>query len=125
SFEGDTGGTVRLTFKVTDRFGVPVANVPVQFRPSVGGGSIKQEGKTTDDLGVGYADVILGDQYGFQEFYVQAGTLEYYFTGRARLRPSIMTSGVVNAGSLRVGQGLAPRPYIPRFRRGAARGTRG
>ena len=61
-------------------------------------------------LGIGYADVNLGGQYGDQEFYVAVGSqpnFGIYFDGRARLRPTVSASGIVNLASGQVVQGVA------------------
>ncbi|HYP14750.1 MAG TPA: S8 family serine peptidase, partial [Bryobacteraceae bacterium] len=127
SFEAATGATVPLTFKVTDRYGVPVSGQSIRFQTVTGGGRVTQEGTSTDELGIGWADVILGEQYGQQEFYVAVGTgreFGYYFDGRALLRPSIASGGVVNAASGRAEQGLAPGSYISIYGRGLSEVTR-
>jgi len=98
----------RLTFKVVDRYGLPVGNLPVRFGTTLGGGQIDRPTERTDDLGIAETRVILGARLGEQEFAAEAGSLTIYFPGRSRLRPVIETGGVVNAASLRVGPGLAP-----------------
>jgi uncharacterized protein (TIGR03437 family) len=126
-FEQDVGRMVSLSFKVTDQYGVPIPDLAVRFQPVTGGGSIDAEAQRTDALGIGWADVILGQQYGEQEFYARVGTADnfgYFFTGRARLTPAIQNGGVVNAASLQVGRGLAPGSYISIFGRGLSEVTR-
>jgi uncharacterized protein (TIGR03437 family) len=126
-FEADVGGFVPLSFKVTDQYGVPVPGLAVRFQTVSGGGTVDVEGKETDALGIGWAEVTLGRQHGEQEFYARIGTAEnfgVFFTGRARLTPSIQTGGIVNAASLTVGQGLAPGSYISIFGRGLSEVTR-
>ncbi len=114
----------RLAFKLVDRYGVPVANAPVTFRTTLGGGVIDTATPTTDDLGIGEAKVYLGPRLGEQGFVAEAGGLKVYFDGRARLEPIIETGGVVNAASGRVGQGLAPGSYISIFGRGLSEAMR-
>lgn len=114
----------RLTFKVIDRYGLPVVNTPVRFGVTLGGGQIDQPMERTDDLGIAESRAILGPQLGEQEFGAEAGGLTVYFYGLARLRPVIETNGVVNAGSLRVGSGVAPGSYITIFGRGFSDVTR-
>jgi uncharacterized protein (TIGR03437 family) len=126
-FEADVDGVVPLSFKVTDQYGVPVSGLAVRFQAVSGGGTVDVEQKETDPLGIGWAEVILGRQYGEQEFYARVGTAEnfgIFFTGRARLTPSLESGGVVNAASVRVGQGLAPGSYITIFGRGLSEVTR-
>jgi uncharacterized protein (TIGR03437 family) len=124
-FEGNVNELLgNLTFKVVDRYGVPVPSLAVTFRSTLGGGSIDTATPTTDDLGIGEASVYLGAQLGEQEFSAQAGGLTVYFNGRSRLVPTINSGGVVNAASQQVGQGLAPGSYISIFGRGLADSTR-
>lgn len=120
-FEGDTGATVTLSFKVVDRYGIPLSGLAVRFQNTIGGGTVVQEAKTTDDLGIGWADVQLGRQIGEQEYYVAVGDnreFGFYFSGRARLAPAISTGGVANAASGQAGQGFAPGSYISIYGRG-------
>ena len=114
-FEGEVGQPILLSYKVVDRFGVPVQGAQTRARVTVGGGSVRNESTTTDDLGIGFARVVLGRQHGDQEFYIAVGdqpNFGVYFDGRARLVPSIRTGGAVNAASGLVGQGVAPGSYI-------------
>jgi uncharacterized protein (TIGR03437 family) len=114
----------RLTFKVVDRYGLPVRNVPVRFGSTLGGGQIDRPNERTDDLGIAETRVILGPRLGEQEFAAEVGNLTVYFPGRSRLRPLIETGGVVNAASLRVGPGLAPGSLIAIAGRGLSDVTR-
>lgn len=118
------GGTARLTVKVLDRYGVPVQNARVGWRATVGGGRIDRTTGPTDALGITDAVVVAGDTLGEQQFVAEVGTLRYFFNGRTRLRPTIQTGGVVNAGSLDVGQGLAPGSYITIYGRGLSEALR-
>ncbi|HYP08393.1 MAG TPA: S8 family serine peptidase [Bryobacteraceae bacterium] len=114
-FEGEVGQSILMTYKVVDRFGVPVPNVRTVARVTLGGGSVEQEGNSTDELGIGWARVRLGRQPGDQEFYMAVGdqpNFGVYFDGFARVVPAIRTGGVVNAASGLVGQGVAPGSYI-------------
>jgi uncharacterized protein (TIGR03437 family) len=124
-FEGSVNEFLgRLSFKVVDRYGVPVPNLAVRFRATLGGGYIDTATPTTDELGIGEARVYLGPQLGEQEFTAEAGGLTVYFNGRARLVPTIESGGVINAASLRVEQGVAPGSYISIKGRGLAEATR-
>jgi uncharacterized protein (TIGR03437 family) len=114
----------RLTFKVIDRYGLPVANTPVRFGVTLGGGQIDRPMERTDELGIAEARAVLGPRLGEQEFAAEAGGLTVYFYGVARLRPLIETNGVVNAGSLRAGNGVAPGSYVTIFGRGFSDVTR-
>jgi minor extracellular serine protease Vpr len=119
-FRGTVNLGLPLTFKVIDRFGVPVPNVPVIFRPVLGGGSIERGNESTDAYGIAEARVILGPELGEQEFEaeVRNTNLKLPFIGVARLLPVIESNGVVNAASGQVGRGVAPGSYISIFGRG-------
>ncbi|MBI3278231.1 MAG: S8 family serine peptidase [Acidobacteria bacterium] len=107
----DQNGALTMTFKVLDRYGVPVADVPIRFRATVGDGVIDTATPATDQLGIGEAKGFAGEQLGDSEFLAEAGGLTVEFVGRVRQKPSIKTNGVVNAASGQVGEGLAPGSY--------------
>lgn len=126
-FEGEPSQTIPLTFKLVDRFGVPIAGQNVRFQTSVGDGSIREEGRTTDELGIGFADVVLGNQLGEQEFYAAVGNATnfgIFFNGRVRPRPAINSGGVVDAISQQARPGYAPGSYISIYGRGLSEATR-
>jgi uncharacterized protein (TIGR03437 family) len=123
-FVGNAGERKFLTFKLLDRYGVPVRNAPVRFRATLGGGTIDTADAQTDIYGIAAAKVFLGSQLGEQEFTAEAGGLTVYFNGRARLKPSIETNGVVNAASFERGKPVAPGSYIAIFGRGLSDTTR-
>jgi minor extracellular serine protease Vpr len=107
-----------IGFKVVDRYGVPVENAPVNFRPVVGGGRIERGDTQTDIYGIAAAIPVLGGQIGEQEFEGLVGGLSIPFFLTARQRPAIQTGGVVNAASFRApgaNQGLAPGSLITIF----------
>jgi uncharacterized protein (TIGR03437 family) len=104
-----------LSFKVVDRFGVPVPNLPVRWNVLSGGGRIDLFDPQTVDVGIGAALVDLGPQTGDQIFLANVAGAELDFFGFARPLPVIGAGGVVNAGSSEVGQGLAPGSYITIF----------
>ena len=103
-----------MVFKVVDRYGVPVSNAPVQFRSTLGGGTIVNGDPDTDVLGIAAALVNFGPQLGAQQFTgeVTGTNLSVAFNLRARQQPTIQTDGVTNGASFQVGQGLAPGSYI-------------
>ena len=113
-FNGEAGKAVSAFFKVLDRFGVPVKGTAVRWPTDKirGGGRIDAAFGDTDELGIHEARVILGAQIGEQEFVAEAGGLTVRFAGRAKLAPTILTDGVVNAASNQVGRGVAPGSYI-------------
>jgi minor extracellular serine protease Vpr len=123
-FVRNTGGALTLGFKVIDQFGVPVSNVPVQFKSTLGGGTIDTANPTTDTLGIAEAKTFAGKQPGEQEFTATAGGLTAYFDGRARPVPAINSGGVVNTASFQAGQGLAPGSYVSIYGTGLAESTR-
>ncbi len=125
-FVRDVGSTVpvKLTFKILDQYGVPVAGVPVRFQSTLGGGRIDLATETTDVLGIGQATrVFVGGQLGDQEFTGQAAGLTIYFDGITRVKPSIAAGGVVNGASNEAGQGLAPGSYITIYGTGLSEST--
>jgi uncharacterized protein (TIGR03437 family) len=106
----DTGWLMAL--KAVDRNGAPVANAPVRFRATRGGGSIRGADATTDILGIAAANVDLGPQLGEQQFIAEIGNQALEFNGTARLQPAIATDGAVNAAGFHIGPGLAPGSLI-------------
>jgi uncharacterized protein (TIGR03437 family) len=109
-------------FKAVDRFGVPVADVPVRFTAISGGGRIEQATRTTDDLGFAEGTkIVLGSNPGPQAFRAEAGGLPALeFIGVARIVPLIQGNGIVNASDGTIGQGLAPGSYASIYGRGLA-----
>jgi minor extracellular serine protease Vpr len=107
----------RLAFRVVDPYGVPVANTPVSFSVVSGGGKIDAAGgdKTTDALGNAGVFVDLGPNQGDQIFTGTVLGLTQEFDGYVRRLPAIKSSGVVNAATFQVGQGLQPGSYITIF----------
>jgi minor extracellular serine protease Vpr len=117
-FDGVAGSYIPervIAFKLTDRYGAPVPNVPVRFRATIGGGYIEAADPATDVYGIAAARVVLGPLLGEQQFVAEAGGLVVPFDGWARLRPAISTDGVVNAASFERGAPVAPGSYIAIF----------
>lgn len=113
-----------LLFKVVDRYGVPVPNVPVQFSPS---NLVDFATGTTDFLGIAEAGVFAGPNPGEQVYRADLSTapdLSISFPGRVRLRPAINANGVVSAASFEIGQGLAPGSLISIFGTALSEATR-
>ncbi|MEP7365178.1 MAG: S8 family serine peptidase, partial [Acidobacteriota bacterium] len=109
-----------LALKAIDQYGLPVANLPVQYRVTLGSGEIVTASSTTDNLGIAAVNEgNLGAEVGDQEFTADVGTgsnkISVVFPGRARLRPTIRTDGVVDAAGATIGRGLAPGSYISIF----------
>jgi uncharacterized protein (TIGR03437 family) len=106
-------------FKVIDKFGAAVPNVPVTWRTVSGGGEITEaypsiRDPRTDVNGIGEAiEVFLGDRLGEQVFEAEVpGLPPLQFIGNARLRPMIESGGVVNAASGDAGEGVAPGSIV-------------
>jgi len=128
-FDGLANDIVELEVKVVDKFGAPVPNVPVRFYSTLGGGHVVngQVSATTDNLGIGFARVVLGTQIGAQEFAVDINNPPQFsivFDGSVRVPLVVSTNGVVDAASVRVGQGLAPGSYVSIFGSGLSDVTR-
>lgn len=112
-----------LSFKIIDRYGAPVPNIPVRFLPP---SLVDWASERTDNYGIAAAGVWLAPQLGLQSYEAEImatglrrNTIE--FSGRARLTPAIYTGGIVDAASARApgqGQGFAPGSYISIFGRG-------
>jgi uncharacterized protein (TIGR03437 family) len=110
------GNNNPLLVKFVDRYGVPVANLPVRWSAPSGGGLVapagQAAGERTDSYGVAFAGVQLGPELGEQSFRVEGGGLTYTLFGRTILRPTIRSGGIVDAASGRTLQGLAPGSYL-------------
>ena len=109
-----------VLFRVTDRFGAPIANALTQWTVVSGGGRVSLGGERTDPWGVGFANLVLGPEPGENIFRATAGSLSQLFYFRAIPQPSIPSNGVVDAASSQVGQGLAPGSLISIFGTGLA-----
>lgn len=107
---GDTNWLLGL--RVTDQYGIPVANQPVTFQMTTGGGTIGLADAQTDVFGGAGAKVNFGPNSGDQIFTATVGSLTMKFNGSARNYPAINTGGVVDAATQQAGQGLAPGSYI-------------
>jgi minor extracellular serine protease Vpr len=113
--QGSFTGVVRdvdwlLAFKLQDRYGVAVANQPVNFQVKSGGGVITQGDQLTDKTGIAAALVNLGTQAGDQIFTAAAGGLTVEFDGYARASVPVIDTAV-NATGGEAGQGLAAGSY--------------
>lgn len=114
-----------VLFRVTDRFGVPVANAAVAWSVVRGGGRIALAGERTDPWGVGFANLVLGPEPGEHIFRATCGGLSQLFYFRAIPQPAIFDNGVVNAASNVVGEGLAPGSFVSIYGTGLARVEQG
>lgn len=116
---GNTNERRRMSFKIVDRYGVPVPNVNVRWSVVSGGGRIDQANERTDEYGIGEAFIVLGAQLGEQVFRVEGAGLTQPFSVFVRQLPAIRTGGVVDAASGQ-SRGLAPGSYISIFGAGLA-----
>lgn len=117
NFDAPVDQAIRLLFKAVDRFGVPVANVPVRYRATLGDGRVDVGFPSTDGLGIGEARVILGPRVGAQEFVAEADRLTIRFAGYGRLLPAIATNGIVPADNAQQFRVAAPGSYVSIFGR--------
>jgi minor extracellular serine protease Vpr len=120
---GFTDYPEQIAIKVIDRYGAPVANVPVLFG-STTGGTVQGADSRTDVYGIAAANVLPSYLVGDQEFYATAATMTVYFNGTTIAPPAIGTRGVVNAASFKEGQGQAPGSYISLFGSGLSTATK-
>ncbi|MDX2179263.1 MAG: S8 family serine peptidase [Bryobacteraceae bacterium] len=104
----------RLSVKVLDKSGVPVANQAVRWSVLAGGGRIEfvSTDSRTDTYGISEAFVSLGSALGEQAFRVEAGSLSQVFEGRTIVQPAIRSDGIQDAASFRTGIALAPGSYM-------------
>lgn len=112
NFAGAVNGQVQLAFKVVDAYGVPVADVPVQFATVRGGGRVDSVTARTDSLGIGDATVVLGSTPGVQEFEGSAAGLAISFVGIARSAPAIQADGIAPADHVDSFRAAAPGSYV-------------
>jgi minor extracellular serine protease Vpr len=129
SFDDVPNKSMELDVKVVDQYGAPVPNVPVRFYSTIGGGHVVNGSvaPATDPLGIAFANVVLGTQIGAQQFAVDINNPPQFtivFDGSVRVPLVISNNGVVDAASVRVGQGVAPGSYVSIFGSGLSDVTR-
>ena len=101
SFSGTVGQDIPdgvVSFKLVDRYGLPVASAPVRFRVSTGTGTVRNADSQTDRYGIAAAEFILGPEVN-QALTATGGGFSYRYTGFARPLPVISAGGIVNAAS--------------------------
>lgn len=126
--DGD-GGTVGMQseggyviLQVIDQYGVPIANQPVTFTVTSGGGQLTPLCITTscarpnytDNYGQAAAKMVLGPNPGGNVYTAAVGQLTASFTATGSVQPSILTNGAVNAANF-ANQPPAPGSYIALF----------
>ncbi len=111
-----------LAFGVVDQYGVPVANVSTLWTAPDGGSFLDTGSATTsystqtNQYGQAFATPALGTSVGTYTYHAQInGFTGYDFTDTANNQPTIEPTGVVNAASYTLGQGIAPGSYISLF----------
>ncbi len=123
SFDGPVGQQIPaeedgiLALRVIDRFGTSVSNVPVKWAATAGGGQILS-GATytaTDPNGIAIATPVLGSTAGPQQFSATIAGLTVYFSGTARLVPSIGSGGIIDGAAFTPGRAVAPGSLISIF----------
>jgi uncharacterized protein (TIGR03437 family) len=113
NFVTEAGTAVDVGFRVLDRYGVPVNNMPVRFAPPA---SVYAATAVTDPLGIAEAYMntgASGDQTFSADLLNNAATVK--FDGRVRARPQINNNGVVDAASFLTPKGFAPGSYLTLF----------
>jgi uncharacterized protein (TIGR03437 family) len=126
--DGTTNQTIAsgyISFKLVDQYGLPVANAPVTYAVSSGGGSLSNQLRSTNSYGFGQAQATLGPTAGTNVFTATAGGLTATFTATSRNAPVINLNGAVDAASPRPGQGVAPGSYIALYGVNLAPATKG
>jgi uncharacterized protein (TIGR03437 family) len=106
----------RISLRVVDQYGVPVASAPVSFQIKSGGGKFNATAgdSITDRLGNAGTWVDVGAS-GEQRFTGTVGGLTQEFYATIRRYPEINDGGVVNAASPYLAQGQAPGSFISIF----------
>jgi uncharacterized protein (TIGR03437 family) len=105
-----------ISFRLVDRYGVPVANETASFGIQSGGGKFNALGgdNATDRLGNARVFIDMGAS-GDQVFTGTAGGLTQEFFATIRRYPTINSGGVINAAPPYAAQALAPGSYISIF----------
>lgn len=110
---GDDTVPNQLIVKVVDRYGAPVPDLPVVFRPAKDdGGRVDKADARTDIYGIATAYVFPGSNIGEQLFEAVADGMVVQFFGTTIAPPFINTRGVVSAANGLENQGQAPGSYI-------------
>lgn len=108
-----------IGIRVVDRYGAPVPNTPVNWTVTQGDGSVQRGMQytytSTDQNGIAFATVLLGQTPGPQEFTATVAGMAMRFDGSARAVPAIGSSGVVDAASFNQGKPVAPGSWISIF----------
>jgi len=101
-----------IAFQVTDQYGAPVDQLTVKFSVTRGGGSLTQVDSVTNVFGIATAVATLGPNPGINVFVGKAGTLTIKFQDSGRAQPTLVPTGIVNAASSQLANGIVPGSYI-------------
>ena len=112
-----------LAFQVTDRYGLPVPNLPVSFSITQGSGQILDPDAATNQYGIATARAVTGKTPGVTTFTAAVAGMTVNFNDSGVAQPSIAANGVVNAASYLAGSGIAPGSYISIFGSALALGS--
>jgi uncharacterized protein (TIGR03437 family) len=126
--DGTTNQTIAsgyISFKLVDQYGLPVANVPVTYAVSSGGGALSNQLRSTNNYGFGQAQATFGPAAGTNVFTATAAGLTATFTATSRNQPTINVNGAVDAAFPQPGQGVAPGSYIALYGINLAPATEG
>ena len=113
--DGTTNQTIAsgyISFKLVDQYGLPVANVPVTYAVSSGGGSLSNQLRSTNSYGFGQAQATFGPAAGSNVFTATAAGMTATFTATSRNPPVINVNGAVDAAYAQPGHGVVPGSYI-------------
>jgi uncharacterized protein (TIGR03437 family) len=119
-FVTESGTAVQVAFKAIDRYGAPVASLPVRFAPTE---SIYAATPATDNKGIAEGYLYSSSEAREQSFVAQLqGSVGIEFKGRTRARPQVAENGVRDAASSQLANGFAPGSYITIYGAGLSEG---
>lgn len=126
--DGTVNGAIAsgaISFKLIDQYGLPVANSPITYAVTSGGGSLSNQFRLTNAYGFGEASATMGPSPGTNVYTASAGGLTATFTATSRNQPVILPNGAVDSATFQAGQGVAPGSYIALFGNNLAPATGG
>ncbi len=104
-----------IIVKLVDSDGVPIPGLNVTFSAQADA-SLEEVQNVTDANGIAGAEAFMGNTPGNNyNFTARFGRLSAPLTATALPQPSITAAGVLNAGSSKAGQAVAPGSYISIF----------
>jgi len=114
-----------IIIQVTDQYGAPVANAPVNWSVASGGGSLQFADAQTNAYGLAGAEPTLGPAPGVNDYFAVVGELATDFLATGIAQPTILANGVVDAASFVPNRAVAPGSYIAIFGNNLAPGVQG